>query len=95
MYVLYMSGPIVRYDIQHFSDVNSRCFYQIANKKSIQVMSNTSYQINVGEYKSTISASKMKWSRSKVAENGNTLVKNKYLNRLLESLLADEDHVIC
>lgn len=35
MYVLYMSGPIVRYDIQHFSDVNSRCFYQIANKKSI------------------------------------------------------------
>lgn len=36
MYVLYMSGPIVRYDIQHFSDFKSRCFYQIANKKSIQ-----------------------------------------------------------
>lgn len=35
MYVLYMSGPIVRYDIQQFSDVKSDYFYQIANKKSI------------------------------------------------------------
>lgn len=31
---------------------------------SLQVMSNKSYQLNVGEYKSTISASKVKWSRS-------------------------------